>query len=74
VTAVFRGRHVESYLDDLGDAASGSLQNRNDVFTTLLGLIGDASPDEVFGSIGGDLTRDEDGATSLDGLGLSPQC
>lgn len=57
-------------LDNLLNRCVGLLQDGDDVFATLCGLVGDAALDQGAGLVGGDLAGDEDLRTGDDSLGL----
>lgn len=59
-----------THLDDFVNAAAGLLENGLHSLARCLGLVGDASLDQVAVLVSGDLTRHVDLAVDLDGLAL----
>lgn len=57
-------------LDDARDVAAGFGEDGNDVLAAHLGLVGDATLNEVSILVGGDLAGDVDGRACNDGLAL----
>lgn len=58
------------YLDDLAQRATSLLKNSLHALTGSLGLVGDATFNEVAVLVSGNLTRDKDLTANLDGLAL----
>lgn len=58
------------YLDDLAQRATGLLKNSLHTLAGSLGLVGDATLNEVAILVSGNLTRDKDLTANLDGLAL----
>jgi len=59
-----------THLDDPAQVATGFGQNGLDALARSLGLVCDAALDQRAGFVGGDLARDEDVWTGLDGLAV----
>lgn len=68
----YRGKGGKTHINfnNLLHARLRRVKDGLDIIATGLGPVADGAADEVCGSVGGDLARDEDLAIGTDGLGL----
>lgn len=63
-----------THLEHARDVRTTLLKDSNDVVAACLGLLGDATLDQVTLSVGRDLARHEDVLADLNSLGLEDGC